>query len=52
MSEMIMSMMAASGTSVFLVTKLETSSRSIVKLLWPCSKVMPNTSLVSVGAGT
>ncbi len=46
----IMSIFASSGMSLFLVTTSVSRSLLMRKKLWPCSKVMPKTSFVSVGA--
>ena len=50
--EMMRSRTALSGSVLFSVTTLRRRSLSILKLLRPCSKVMPNTSFVSISAGT
>ena len=47
----IMSILAASGSSLFSETMLVSISLSITRLLRPCSKVTPNTSLCSTARG-
>ena len=51
MREMMRSVAASCGRSLFLVTMFFNRSASILNSLRPCSKVMPNTCLRSMGSG-